>query len=189
MEQVRGKGARYCRDFGVSGQKKHVGPDSLAKILSRPDRTFDDALSLDNELRQRPISKEVREQVEIEVKYKGYIERQYTQIEKFKRMEDLRIPAWIDYSTIAEIRKEARQKLTQIRPISLGQASRISGVSPADVSILMIYLAGEKEGITDTLIGNLNHRFIITPAIQSTIRTSSEHEQSAGRRRGGAPSL
>ena len=125
--------------------KKHVGPDSLAKILSRPDRTFDDVLSLDNELRQRPMSKEVREQVEIEVKYKGYIERQYTQIEKFKRMEDLRIPAWIDYSTIAEIRKEARQKLTQIRPISLGQASRISGVSPADVSILMIYLAGKKK--------------------------------------------
>ncbi|MBI5307859.1 MAG: tRNA uridine-5-carboxymethylaminomethyl(34) synthesis enzyme MnmG [Planctomycetes bacterium] len=125
--------------------KKHVGPDSLAKILSRPDRTFDDVLSLDNELRQRPMSKEVREQVEIEVKYKGYIERQYTQIEKFKRMEDLRIPAWIDYSTIAEIRTEARQKLTQIRPISLGQASRISGVSPADVSILMIYLAGKKK--------------------------------------------
>ncbi len=125
--------------------KKHVGPDSLAKILSRPDRTFDDVLSLDNELRQRPISKEVREQVEIEVKYKGYIERQYTQIEKFKKMEDLRIPAWIDYSTIAEIRKEARQKLTQIRPISLGQASRISGVSPADVSILMIYLTGKNK--------------------------------------------
>jgi len=102
-------------------------------------------LSLDNELRQRPMSKEVREQVEIEVKYKGYIERQYTQIEKFKRMEDLRIPAWIDYSTIAEIRTEARQKLTQIRPISLGQASRISGVSPTDVSILMIYLAGKKK--------------------------------------------
>lgn len=125
--------------------KKHVGHDSLAKILSRPDRTFDDVLSLDSELRQRPMSEEVREQVEIEVKYKGYIERQYTQIEKFKRMEDLRIPDWIDYSTIAEIRTEARQKLTQIRPISLGQASRISGVSPADVSILMIYLAGKKK--------------------------------------------
>jgi len=60
-------------------------------------------------------------------------------------MEDLRIPAWIDYSNISEIRKEARQKLTQIRPVSLGQASRISGVSPADISILMIYLAGKKK--------------------------------------------
>ncbi|MEK7700009.1 MAG: tRNA uridine-5-carboxymethylaminomethyl(34) synthesis enzyme MnmG [Planctomycetota bacterium] len=125
--------------------KKNVGADSLAKILSRPDRTFDDVLSLDNGLRQRPISKEVREQVEIEVKYKGYIERQYTQIEKFKKMEDLRIPAWIDYSNISEIRTEARQKLTKIRPVSLGQASRISGVSPADISILMIYLAGKKK--------------------------------------------
>jgi len=128
--------------------KKHVGPDSLAKILSRPDRTFDDVLSLDNELCQRPISKEVREQVEIEVKYKGYIERQYSQVEKFKKMEGLKIPAWVDYSTISEIRKEARQKLTQIRPISLGQASRISGVSPADISILMIYLAGKKADYT-----------------------------------------
>lgn len=125
--------------------KKNIGADSLAKILSRPDRTFDDVLSLDNGLRQRPISKEVREQVEIEVKYKGYIERQYTQIEKFKKMEDLRIPAWIDYSNISEIRTEARQKLTKIRPVSLGQASRISGVSPADISILMIYLAGKKK--------------------------------------------
>lgn len=124
--------------------KKTVGPHTLTKILSRPDRTFDSLLTIDNGLRQRHISKEIREQVEIEVKYKGYIYRQQIQIEKFKKMEDYKIPQGIDYSRIPELRKESRQKLSHIRPISLGQASRISGVSPADISILMIYLAGKR---------------------------------------------
>ncbi len=123
--------------------KKTVGPDTLTKILSRPDRTFESLLTVDDGLRQRHVSKEIREQVEIEVKYKGYIYRQQIQIEKFKKMEDYKIPQGIDYSRIPELRKESRQKLSQIRPISLGQASRISGVSPADISILMIYLAGK----------------------------------------------
>lgn len=123
--------------------KKMIGPDSLTKILSRPDRTFDHLLAMDTELGQRQISKEVKEQIEIEVKYKGYIERQQIQIEKFKKMEDYKIPQWLDYQNISELRKEARQKLFQIRPVSLGQASRISGVTPADISILMVYLAGK----------------------------------------------
>lgn len=123
--------------------KKMAGQDTLTKILSRPDTTFDDVLNLDTDLSQRRISKEVKEQVEIEVKYKGYIERQQIQIEKFKKMEDYKIPPWLDYQNISELRKEARQKLFQIRPVSLAQASRISGVSPADISILMIYLAGK----------------------------------------------
>jgi len=123
--------------------KKTVGPHTLTKILSRPDSTFDSLLTVDDGLRQRQISSEVKEQVEIEVKYKGYIDRQQIQIEKFKKMEDYKIPQGIDYSKIPELRKEARQKLSQICPISLGQASRISGVSPADISILMIYLAGK----------------------------------------------
>ncbi|MBI5677146.1 MAG: tRNA uridine-5-carboxymethylaminomethyl(34) synthesis enzyme MnmG [Planctomycetes bacterium] len=123
--------------------KKTVGPDTLTKILSRPDRGFDSLLTVDDGLRQRQISNEIKEQVEIEVKYKGYIYRQQIQIEKFKKMEDYKIPQGIDYSKIPELRKESRQKLSQIRPISLGQASRISGVSPADISILMIYVAGK----------------------------------------------
>lgn len=123
--------------------KKMVGPDTLAKILSRPDRTFDHLLAIDAELSQRHLSKEGKDQVEIEVKYKGYIERQHIQIEKFKKMEDYKIPSWVDYQNISELRKEARQKLLQIRPASLAQASRISGVSPADISILMIHLAGK----------------------------------------------
>ncbi|MEB2308320.1 MAG: tRNA uridine-5-carboxymethylaminomethyl(34) synthesis enzyme MnmG [Candidatus Brocadiaceae bacterium] len=123
--------------------KKLIGPDTLAKILSRPDRTFDHLFAIDAELSQRHLSKEVKEQAEIEVKYKGYIERQRIQVEKFKKMEDCKIPSWVDYQNISELRKEARQKLLQIRPVSLAQASRISGVSPADISILMIHLAGK----------------------------------------------
>ncbi|MGQ3684725.1 MAG: tRNA uridine-5-carboxymethylaminomethyl(34) synthesis enzyme MnmG [Candidatus Loosdrechtia sp.] len=122
--------------------KKMAGPDTLTKILSRPGVTFDQLSAMDKELDQKyiSISKEVKEQIEIEVKYKGYICRQQLQIERFKKMEDCKIPSWIDYHTISELRKEARQKLALVRPVSLGQASRISGVSPADVSILMIYL-------------------------------------------------
>ncbi|MBW7898592.1 tRNA uridine 5-carboxymethylaminomethyl modification enzyme MnmG [Candidatus Brocadiaceae bacterium B188] len=123
--------------------KKLIGPDTLAKILSRPDRTFDHLFAIDAELGQRHLSKEVKEQAEIEVKYKGYIERQHIQVEKFKKMENYKIPSWVDYQNISELRKEARQKLLQIRPVSLAQASRISGVSPADISILMIHLAGK----------------------------------------------
>ncbi len=123
--------------------KKMIGPDSLTKILSRPDRTFDHLRAVDSWLSQKRLPKEAKEQVEIEVKYKGYIERQHSQIEKFKKMEDYKIPPGVDYQNISELRKEARQKLLQIRPVSLAQASRISGVSPADISILMIYLAGK----------------------------------------------
>ncbi|HHT9110410.1 MAG TPA: tRNA uridine-5-carboxymethylaminomethyl(34) synthesis enzyme MnmG [Candidatus Brocadiaceae bacterium] len=136
------------KECAISGMltylnKKTIGPDTLAKILSRPDRTFEDIVNMDDYLRQQYISREVKEQVEIEVKYKGYIERQQQQIEKFKKMEDYKIPQWVDYDSIPELRKEARQKLSRIQPISLGHASRISGVSPADISILMIYLAGK----------------------------------------------
>ncbi len=127
--------------------KKMAGPDTLAKILSRPEQTFDHLLAMDTWLSQKHIPKEVKEQVEIEVKYRGYIERQQAQIDKFKKMEDYKIPSWIDYLNISELRKEARQKLFQVRPVSLAQASRISGVSPADISILMIYLAGKTKKI------------------------------------------
>ncbi|MBM4053565.1 MAG: tRNA uridine-5-carboxymethylaminomethyl(34) synthesis enzyme MnmG [Planctomycetes bacterium] len=130
---------------------KMAGPDTLAKILSRPEQTFDQLLNRDPELARRNIPADVREQVEIEIKYKGYIERQYSQIEKFKKMEDYKIPNGLDYSSISELRKEARQKLSHIRPLSLGQASRISGVSPADISILMIYIA--KKGMSN---GHIN---------------------------------
>ena len=86
------------------------------------------------------LSEEVTEQVEIELKYEGYIKRQMSQVEKFRKMEHKKIPADIDYDAIPSIRIEARQKLKQVRPENVGQASRISGVSPSDISVLLVYL-------------------------------------------------
>ncbi|HHT9153692.1 MAG TPA: FAD-dependent oxidoreductase [Candidatus Hypogeohydataceae bacterium YC40] len=116
---------------------------ALEKLLRRPEVDFSELLTIDPFLREKALPEEVKEQVEIEVKYEGYIQRQMAQVEKFKKMESWRLPTWLDYQSIPELRKEARQKLVQIRPASLGQASRISGVSPADISILMIYLTSK----------------------------------------------
>ena len=83
---------------------------------------------------------EVVQQVEITVKYAGYIDRQEIEVEKFKSLEDKQIPSSFDYDTVHSLRTEARQKLSKIRPATLGQASRISGVSPSDIGILMVWL-------------------------------------------------
>ena len=88
----------------------------------------------------RPLSPEIREEVEIQVKYAGYIQRQLRQVEQFRKEEDRALPQDIDYQQITGLRLEARQKLSAIRPLNLGQASRVSGVSPADLAVLMIYL-------------------------------------------------
>lgn len=111
------------------------GSDTLLQLLRRPEITYQDLPG-----RNAGLSDEVVQQVEIAVKYAGYIERQQTEIEKFKNLEGKRIPAAFDYSLVPSLRSEARQKLTTIRPATLGQASRISGVSPADISILMVWL-------------------------------------------------
>jgi len=86
------------------------------------------------------LSEEVVQQIEISLKYAGYIDRQETEVQKFKGMEEKRIPGWVDYNSIPSLRAEAKQKLNTIRPGTLGQASRISGVSPADVSLVMIWI-------------------------------------------------
>lgn len=109
--------------------------DSLAKILSRPEIVYAD---LPN--RNEALSPEVVQQVEIAVKYAGYVERQELEIEKFKKLEDKQIPNAFDFSTVPGLRQEARQKLVKIRPATIGQAARISGVSPADIGILMVSL-------------------------------------------------
>jgi tRNA uridine 5-carboxymethylaminomethyl modification enzyme len=90
--------------------------------------------------RNDELSEEVVQQVEITVKYAGYIERQKVEAEKFKSLEDKTIPIAFDFSTVPSLRLEARQKLTKIRPATIGQAARISGVSPADISILAVCL-------------------------------------------------
>ena len=86
------------------------------------------------------LPQDVIEQVEIEIKYEGYIVRQRRQVEQYKKMEHKKIPDSLDYNDVKSLRIEARQKLQNYRPASLGQASRISGVSPADISVLLIYL-------------------------------------------------
>jgi tRNA uridine 5-carboxymethylaminomethyl modification enzyme len=111
------------------------GGQSLAELLRRPDVTYAGLSQRDNSL-----SSDVVEQVEITLKYAGYIERQETEVAKLKNLEGKRIPKSFDYQTILSLRPEARTKLSQIRPETIGQASRISGVSPADISLLMVWL-------------------------------------------------
>lgn len=111
---------------------------SLYELIKRPEINY----SLTNEIdKGRPeLPLDISEEVEIEIKYKGYIEKQLLQVEQFKKLEEKKIPRNIDYNEILSLRLEARQKLIKIKPENIGQASRISGVSPADISVLLIYI-------------------------------------------------
>jgi tRNA uridine 5-carboxymethylaminomethyl modification enzyme len=113
----------------------YIGKDLLAKILSRPEITYQEMPG-----KNINLDPEVVQQVEITVKYAGYVERQEVEISRIKNLEDKMIPNLFDYSTVPSLRLEARQKLAKIRPATIGQAGRISGVSPADISILLIWL-------------------------------------------------
>ena len=110
----------------------------LADLLRRPNVTYADIAPFDISRPELPLA--VTEEVEIQVKYAGYLERQLKQVEEFKKEESRLLPVDIDYNAISGLRLEARQKLSEIRPMSIGQAGRISGVSPADVAVLLIYL-------------------------------------------------
>lgn len=111
---------------------------TLAELISRPELSYNDIAGIDeNRLK---LSDDVIEQIDINIKYDGYIRRQLKQVEQFKKIEKKKIPAGIDYNDIKNLRLEARQKLGKFKPVSVGQASRISGVSPADVSVLLVYL-------------------------------------------------
>jgi tRNA uridine 5-carboxymethylaminomethyl modification enzyme len=116
-------------------KSSHVGKDSMAKILSRPEMSYSNMPGMNPNL-----DPEVVQQVEIAVKYAGYVERQEIEVSRVKNLEDKMIPDTFDYSSVPSLRIEARQKLAKIRPATIGQAGRISGVSPADVSILLIWL-------------------------------------------------
>ena len=116
---------------------------SLAELIRRPELSYQELSSIDP---NRPIlSDEVMEQVNIRVKYEGYITRQIKQVQEFKRMEGKKIPEGFDFDLVPSLRTEARQKLKRFCPSSLGQASRIAGVSPADISVLLIYLEAHKK--------------------------------------------
>ena len=127
-------------------KKTRQGAHSLEQLLKRNDFSHKD-LPQPNV----PLSPEVAEQVEINVKYAGYIERQEIEVEQFKKMEGRSIPDWIDYDQISGLRTESRLKLKEIQPATIGLASRISGINPTDVSLLMVWIKrGQQEPKVDT---------------------------------------
>ena len=115
---------------------------SFAEILRRPAISYEDLAEIDNDTRPR-LSANEKIEVEVILKYDGYIRKQINEVEKFRKLEDKKLSEKLDYNSIGGLRLEARQKLSDIRPMTLGQASRISGVSPADINVLLVYL--EKE--------------------------------------------
>ena len=127
------------QDFLISHESAPLKTGvSMAELICRPELTYEILFDIDSE--RKPLPADIVEQVEIEIKYEGYIERQLKQVEHYKKMEKKKIPADLDYNDVGSLRLEARQKLIAHKPISVGQASRISGVSPADISVLLVYL-------------------------------------------------
>ena len=116
---------------------------NLAEVIRRPELNYDLTKEIDDN--RKELRKEVRDQVNINIKYEGYIKRQESQVKQFKKLENKKIPADIDYSKVNSLRIEAVQKLSKVKPSSIGQASRISGVSPADITVLLVYLETYKE--------------------------------------------
>ncbi|MBE6972874.1 MAG: tRNA uridine-5-carboxymethylaminomethyl(34) synthesis enzyme MnmG [Ruminococcaceae bacterium] len=126
----------------------HAEPDApsgarLADLLRRPSITYEELAPFDPRRPDLPAA--VAQAVEIDTKYQGYIDRQLRQVAEMKKLEDKLLPSDLDYSSISGLRLEARQKLDKAKPLNLGQASRISGVSPADISVLMVWLSQQKE--------------------------------------------
>lgn len=130
----------FLQSHGSSSLKTAA---SLAELICRPELDYQILSEIDPE--RKVLPKDVTQQVEIEIKYEGYIQRQMRQVEQYKKMEKKKIPPDLNYDHVSSLRLEARQKLKEFRPISLGQASRISGVSPADISVLLIYLEHENQ--------------------------------------------
>lgn len=131
------KTAQITRLMDLLKGRRHEGL-SLWRHLQRTETTWDQIVAWCSEAGQFP--REVVEQVVLEAKYAGYVERQAAQVERFQRLESKPIPAWFDYAAIPQLRAEAKEKLSKFRPVSVGQASRISGITPADVAVLLLYL-------------------------------------------------
>ena len=148
IARLEGSGVAACEELNAmleaKGSAPVVGSARLADLIRRPQVSYEDIAPFD---RQRPeLPKAVTEEVEIQLKYAGYLARQEKQVAEFKREEARKIPEDMDYRAIAGLRLEAQEKLSTIRPVSIGQAGRISGVSPADIGVLLIYLEQKKGG-------------------------------------------
>ncbi len=115
---------------------------SLAELVRRPELNYELIAEIDKE--RKPLPYDVKEQVNIEIKYEGYISRQLSQVQQFKRLENKKLDENFDYTMVPSLRKEAVQKLNLYKPLSIGQASRISGVSPADISVLLVFLEQQR---------------------------------------------
>ena len=131
------------------GTSEVDGRISLAELLKRPQLSYDDLAEIDDETRPNLSYHEIT-QLEVQIKYEGYIQKQLRQVERYKKLENKKLDEDFDYSAVEGLRIEAAQKLDKIRPVTMGQASRISGVSPADINVLMVYLdkkrrSGSKE--------------------------------------------
>ena len=139
VEQVKiGANAKVQEVLEANGSQRLNAGSTLTELIRRPELNYDVLAPIDPE---RPeLSAEVREQVNINIKYDGYIKRQIKQVTQFKKLENKKLPENFDYDQVSGLRMEAQQKLNMYQPISIGQASRIAGVSPADISVLLVYL-------------------------------------------------
>ncbi len=141
-----GTGERVQKVLEEAGSTLLTSGSTLAELIRRPELNYDLLAPLDPD---RPVLlRGVAEQVNIHIKYEGYIKRQKKQIEQFKKLENKRIPKEFSYEEVPSLRTEARQKLETYRPVSIGQASRISGVSPADISVLLVYMEQQRRNVT-----------------------------------------
>jgi tRNA uridine 5-carboxymethylaminomethyl modification enzyme len=125
------------------GSKKVVQGDKLVKVFSRPRVRMEHMLqlkSVSSYVEEAAMAEDVLEQAEIQVKYAGYIEKERANADKLQRLENIRIPEGFDYRSLSSLSMEAREKLSEIRPATISQASRISGVSPSDISVLLVFL-------------------------------------------------
>ena len=131
---VNGQAQTFLEKYGSTLLKSGI---TLAELVKRPELDYDKLEELDEDRPRLPD--DVREQVNIEIKYEGYIKRQMQQVAQFKKLEDKKLPEDFDYSGVNSLRREAVQKLNKVQPATIGQASRISGVSPADISVLLVH--------------------------------------------------
>jgi tRNA uridine 5-carboxymethylaminomethyl modification enzyme len=144
FESRRGR----IEELGAILKSTRINGDTLEQILRRPPTTWEDLIALHPALLDFSEDASAVEQVTIEAKYGGYIGRQAEQVERFRRLEDKPLPVDLDYRSIPQLRAEAREKFDRVRPRSLGQAGRISGINPADVATLLVHLKRPRPSAT-----------------------------------------
>ena len=145
LEETVVKPTQEVNEFLKSqGTSELTTGSTLSELLKRSEITYDSLATIDKD--RLELGEQVKEEVEIQVKYDGYIKMQEAQVEKFRKMERKLLPENLDYDTVKGISLEARQKLNKHKPHSIGQASRISGVSPADISVLLVFLRNFTSG-------------------------------------------